>query len=391
MMRVVVVVALFGALAACATSSAQDSVAEMSKAAPALRTVSLRLAPDEGYRRFSGWEADFRRTLQKVSDAWELEFQIRFVIVDIVPWHSGTADTPAQYLEKLDAEVPPGDEILVGIFHDGGQLCAEPGRGWGQPFGRRAVIVTGCPTYIGDAPLTPEAALSHELAHLFGAFHPPKGTVSIMSGRGAYNEFDSYAARVILLMRTYDFRKGVTGLSAKTRQDWMAIWSEAMASGAPESNNLAMALTDAGAQAYRANQLSNAAPLFREALELQQTYAPAHFMLGQTLRRQGDLPGAFGEYREAFRRDYRIQTLLKLLTVMGGILNRRDEVIEDLRDAIRTNPPDISLQIALIETLLRAERYQEARAQVTRAWATGHQIPADVLAEVRAKVPEPLR
>jgi hypothetical protein len=88
---------------------------EPARAQPAdVRVLTLRVVAEEMYRARPGWEAEPRRTVQTVSGIYERAFQIRFVIQDVVPWTIGA--------------------ILSNT--------------------------------------TAEAVLSHEVAHLFGAFHP---------------------------------------------------------------------------------------------------------------------------------------------------------------------------------------------------------------------------
>jgi len=60
-------------------------------------------------------------------------------------------------------------------------------------FGRFITVTTGCYeiTTVKDfAP--PEVVLSHELAHLFGVFHPARNAVSVMLG-GPADKFDDQA------------------------------------------------------------------------------------------------------------------------------------------------------------------------------------------------------
>ena len=54
-----------------------------------LRTVTMRLAADDTYRAQPNWEANLRATVATVSAIYERNFQIRFVILDIVPWTTG--------------------------------------------------------------------------------------------------------------------------------------------------------------------------------------------------------------------------------------------------------------------------------------------------------------
>src|SRR5216117_511857 len=54
-----------------------------------VRTITMRVAADESYRARTDWEAALRNTVQVVSDIYEKHFQVRFVILDIVPLTAG--------------------------------------------------------------------------------------------------------------------------------------------------------------------------------------------------------------------------------------------------------------------------------------------------------------
>jgi hypothetical protein len=57
------------------------------------RTVTLRVAADETYRAQNGWEGTIRSAVGTVSDIYTKQFQIRFVIRDIVPWTLGESSS----------------------------------------------------------------------------------------------------------------------------------------------------------------------------------------------------------------------------------------------------------------------------------------------------------
>lgn len=391
-----------------------------SAAAPAetVRTVAMRVASDEAYRAQPGWEASLRRTVQTVSDVWEREFRIRFEIASIVPWTSGEALSPARLLTKLAAEVPPGEEILVGFSH---QRCVELMRGWAEPFGRRAVVMTGCPAGSLEV-VSAEQGLSHELAHLFGVFHPPAGVRSVMRGY-AHDVFDSQTIRVIRLMRGYDFRRGVMGLDEPTRRQWSAIWAEGHVPDEP--NGLAKAVHNVGMQALQDGKVAEAIPRFQEAIAVDKTYATPHAMLGIVLSRQGRLDEAAAELRAAKALDFR---QVEARTELGFVLARQgkmedavwefrealavdrrltrariglgvalartgklDDAIRELRQVTTDEPRIAGVRVELAITLFRAEKYREAWDEVAQARALGAAVPPDFLTALREKMPEPAR
>lgn len=50
-----------------------------------VRTITMRAAADDSYRTRRQWEADLRNAVQIVSGIYEKQFQLRFVVLDIVP------------------------------------------------------------------------------------------------------------------------------------------------------------------------------------------------------------------------------------------------------------------------------------------------------------------
>ncbi len=186
----------------------------------ALRTVTMRVAPDETYRAQRNWEAALRSTVATISDIYEKNFQIRFVILDIVPWTAGPPGSPQRLISQMMAAVPVGEaDVLVGFSN----RCERLRYGVAKAFHRIALVTTGCYETRVVKDFAPEpVVLSHELAHLFGAFHPMTTVDSVMRG-GAADKFDDQTARTIRLMRNFDFKRGVMGVDQETRRAWSAI------------------------------------------------------------------------------------------------------------------------------------------------------------------------
>jgi hypothetical protein len=81
-----------------------------------LRTVTLRVAADDAYRAQPNWEANLRATVATVSAIYERNFQIRIVILDIVPWAAGRLTAETSLLEKLTTDIGLGQADVVVAF-----------------------------------------------------------------------------------------------------------------------------------------------------------------------------------------------------------------------------------------------------------------------------------
>src|SRR5260370_23351435 len=80
---------------------------------------------------------------------------------------------------------------------------------------------------------TAEAVLSHEIGHLFGAFHPgPSGAGSVMR-YGPARAFHQQSAPIIRMMRARDFTTGVRGVDEAMRKAWNTIYAEGPAPHEP--------------------------------------------------------------------------------------------------------------------------------------------------------------
>jgi hypothetical protein len=322
--------------------------------------------------------------VQAVSDAWEREFRIRFVIGDVVPWTSGEALPPERLLAKLRGDVPPGEELLVGFSN---QRCVGLKRGWAEPFGRRAVVMAGCPSGSLEV-VSAEQSLSHELAHLFGMFHPAYGVRSVMRGY-AHDVFDPQMIRVIRLMRGYDFRLGVGTLDEPTRRQWTAIWAEGHVPD--EASDLAKAVHNLGVETLRRNDMDGAVARFHEAIAIDKSYASPHAMLGMLLSHQGKLDAAAAELRTAKALDFR---QIEARTELGYVLLRQgryDDALWEFRDTLAIDRRHGRAHLGLAFALFGAQKYREAWEQVVQMRALGLTVPAAFVDGLREKMPEPAR
>jgi tetratricopeptide (TPR) repeat protein len=327
-----------------------------------IRTVTIRVAPDESYRAQANWETTLRNTVRGVSDIYEKHFQIRFVILDIVPFTAGPSVAPERLTHKMIADVPVGPaDLLVGFS---GRRCERLMYGWARSFDRFAMVMTGCYETIILKDSAPESVLSHELAHLFGAFHPSITVDSIMRG-GPPDRFDDQTIRVIRLMRNHDFQRGVLGMDQDTRRAWSAIYAEGHARNEP--NPLAAALANAGQDLLRSGKMAEGEAALHEAIKIDSSHAGSHTVLGFLYSRRGLLEDAARELRTAKALDFR---QVEARTELGFVLLRLgkdEEALSEFREALRVDPRLVRAHVGLGMTLALRDRIDDAISEYSEA------------------------
>ena len=331
---------------------AQSSPAQSSD----VRIVTVRAVADEMYRAQPGWDAMLRRTIQTVSDIYERQFQIRLAVRDVVPWTIGPGVPISRILSRVRAEVSIGPADVLVVF--AGERCEALKYGVAYLFGRYALVQTGCIDTAVLSNTVPEGVLSHELAHLFGAFHPAAGRSDTVMVGGPADRFDGQTTRVIQLMRGFDFTRGVLGVDPESRRAWSAIYAEGHKRGEP--NPLASALAGAASDLGRKGQTEEALAMLREAVAMDPTAARTRTIMGYLFLRQGRLEEAARELDAAKRIDFRE---VEARTELGFVLlqlGREEEALVELRDVLRIDrrAPRAFVGIGMI--LARRERTGEA-------------------------------
>jgi hypothetical protein len=170
------------------------------------RTVRLVLAADDAVRFHARWDEELQRAVQKTSSIFEHKAGVRFETIRVVHWEPPPLGD-GRALDHLATIPAPDADVVVGI--SGG--CDHTHAGSARLFSRVALATTGCAPFLAKRTPTLEQLLTHELAHLFGAFHPAPGVRSIMRGADP-DVWDGQTSRVIRLMRGFDFSRGVDGL-----------------------------------------------------------------------------------------------------------------------------------------------------------------------------------
>ncbi len=214
-----------------AQATAPRKAPERGPGGESLRIVHVLAVADNTYRRVvDNWEQRIQRGLADASDYFEANFRIRFQLDRIQAWdYRGVAHGLEGRLRDLLA-ISPGDSDLVvafvgfGEYQTVGEAAYRTGLlGMGMSFSRH-VMVAGDDHFHRNRD---KFVLTHELAHVFGAFHVdnPKslmfpihtGVPTEVLAQGTF-ELEPPLREVILAARDLDFRRGVESLDADTRR-----------------------------------------------------------------------------------------------------------------------------------------------------------------------------
>lgn len=325
------------------------------------RTVRLVLAADDAVRGDAGGDEALHRAVARTSRIFERKAGIRFEAVRVVSWEA-PALGDGRALDHLATTVALADaDVIVGV--SGG--CDRVHIGSARPFSRLALVTTGCAPFLQKRTPTLEQLLTHELAHLFGAFHPVPGVPSIMRGADA-DLWDSQTVRVVRLMRRFDFARGVDGLDAATRQTYSAIYAEGH--DPADANGIAVALRNEGRLLADAGELLAARQRFLEAIAVDPRWYQPHDDLGIWYVRRQQPEDAVRFFRQAAelapanKPDVRLRLAGRL-----DALGDRDRALAVYEETVRAAPASADARLQLGGALLRRQRPADAEPHLAEA------------------------
>ena len=286
---------------------------------------------------------------------YDRAFGIRWEPIAIDEWNPDPPSTMEQKRRDLSGNRPDGDSIALGML---GPDRTSGALGLAVPFDPRLLVF--------DSPdrdeAWNEAALAHELAHLFGAWHSSDPASLLHAKPGA--AFDRQATEAIRLTRSVDFRTREIGPETVGRLTKLWLSSKSDKTSNPfyaYSIAVGNELLDTGHPSEAAKQLSLAA-------ELAPDDSNAHYALGAAYLALRRFQEAAAEFRTVTRID---PHSVAALTNLGGALLESGVTMEAataLEKAAELSPNDATVQANAGVALARLpDRGGEAIAHLREA------------------------
>ena len=307
-----------------------------------VRTITLKIAADSRFRDRPGWEGEIRNSVEVVSKAWESQFGIRWIVVGFVAWEPPVDDkflNSGKLFGHLKSTIPLAEaDVVLGVFED---RCLDHLGGLGDFFGATALVMTGCLRQ-PESRNTIEMVISHELAHLFGAFHVRPHIRSVMSGDGP-DIFDPQTSRIIRLMRERAFSKGVNSIHAMDASTQAAV-SEIYLEGHVRSarNPISAAYLVSGEFLLASNKFEEAIAAFRQASLIEPEWHLPHTNMGAAYEKLGRHDLAIAAYKTAVSMNPADAQANASLGYLKAIKGDAREALENFSTAVKSDPRSAS-------------------------------------------------
>ncbi|MBU2439236.1 MAG: tetratricopeptide repeat protein, partial [Acidobacteria bacterium] len=291
------------------------------------RTVTLKVAVDEEFRRQKNWRNEVLLTIRQVSDHFDRQFGIRFEIQQLVPWQSErSAETMYRLLNDLRGKVYQGDlDVVVGFT---GQ--------W-----RPTYVYAGVAAYLRSCilvrRLSPQGqmrkVLIHELGHLFGGVDLDEPG-SVMNAAGPGETFDTFTAEIIHINRNREFSPHLFPLPPDK-------WGEAAEAykRRKERKKGEFDLNLALATLYlEMGEYDSAIHECEEMLAAGENQPEIYIILGIAYRRKGDPEKALKQYDEFLKMESGLPEIHYNKGIALVNLGMEEEAIREYRKAVELNP-----------------------------------------------------
>ena len=308
------------------------------------RTIKLRIAADKDSRQRPDWEREIRSSINSVSAIWERAFGIRWEVVDVVPW-----DAPAdskflstgELFGHLKANIALSNaDAVLGI---GERQCLDHMGGLNDFFGASALAMTRCLRQHGERN-TLDVVISHEFAHMFGAFHVRPHIRSVMSGDGP-ELFDPQTKRVIFLTRDKPFSGGMNAVRSLGKDKEAAISAIYAEGHLRESRDpIATAYLVMGQTLLQQNKYDEALGAFQQAAKIEARWSSPYVGMGLAYEKQSKLDQATAAYKTALTIDSTDAQANELLAYIK--VNQGDEkgAVQNYEAAAAASPKSAAIR-----------------------------------------------
>ena len=339
------------------------------------RVVRLLVAADPVFRARPNWRDLIASRVRAVSEIYS-PFGIGLEVADVSEWNPNPKLSLEQKRRGLSGFNSDGNAIFLGIAAPPPGDSLEPGLA--VAFDARLLVF--------DFPSKTEeqnqALLTHELAHVFAAWHSPESSSVLHLPPGS--SFDSNARESIQLTRAMDFRTGMAGLSRETLDRVEKLWSASKSD--PGLNPLLDADMHTALELLNMGHAEEGIEALARALELSPGNVNAHYMLasaelslrhyaaaagefhkvvelsprnvsawnslGGALMQNGQSAEAIPAFRKALEMDASNQTIrANVAAALVRTPGHLEEGISELREVLRGSPNEENLKIALTAAL----------------------------------------
>ena len=246
------------------------------------RVITVAAFGDEEFRKYEEWESLIRRNLNEVSKVYDSLFGIQFQLSSLNEWESDddAYDFTDLFYNLEEYSKPCTTDIVVGFSLQAPTKTEKLNKAdfeWGlsSSFGSVVVVRFGLSEILDDEQV--KITLIHEIAHLFGAWHCSDSTTIMGVTFSRYKPrivFDNQAARVLGLLKNFNFCEGILGLDTSIIQQVSRIFREDHLS---EQQNPIAGKFDSKAQEYiKRGHLDSASTMFNYALPHYDTSTCTH-------------------------------------------------------------------------------------------------------------------
>jgi tetratricopeptide (TPR) repeat protein len=326
-----------------------------------IRTIKLRIAADQEFRKHDDWENIIKKRMQGASKFCEDNFGIRLEVLDIVNWESEGFDAQLyKFLADIRKKVPLGDADAVVGFS--GNECLGSRRAGSEFFGQYLFVLDWYDKSGKPVRSSEECMLTtvHEILHLFGVWHIEGRSIMTFSVQESSNAVDARTKQYMALMRDYDLKRGVWGLDQDTVKKIIELHSQEYKDDVKDDFPLVQAYLFKADELKKEKKLDEAIGLCRKAIQIFPMSYKAHGELGRYL---------YNKYS-----DSKSQPLC-------------DEAIAEQREAVKINPKDGYTYGSMALALCFGEhQYSEAWEAVKKAQGLGGFVSPSLIEFLKTKV-----